>query len=247
MVCGIYRIINKLPNKAGICKCYVGSAVDLEYRKRQHFNFLKRDKHPNKHFQNAYNRDGNDNFLFEIIEEVEFNEDKETLKNNLLEREQYWMDVLKVCDRKYGYNICPTAGNVMGIIAWNKGVPMSEEQKIKLSNAHKGKKLSKETIDKRLKTMEGYKHSEETIAKIKSSNKGKYHFKKFSESERQEIYKKIANSLKKSVMNMDTNEVFNSIKEAGEFYNINGCHIGCVCKGNRKTACGYRWKYVDGV
>ena len=37
---------------------------------------------------------------------------------------------------------------------------------------------------------------------------------------------------------------FNSAKEAGEELNIQRSHIGSVCKGNRKTAGGFKWKYL---
>ena len=50
----------------------------------------------------------------------------------------------------------------------------------------------------------------------------------------------------KKVMNIDTGEVFDSVKEAEIKYagSYNG-NVGRVCQGKRKTAMGYRWKYVD--
>lgn len=36
---------------------------------------------------------------------------------------------------------------------------------------------------------------------------------------------------------------FSSCKEAEQFFNGKSHHIGCVCKGVRKTAYGYKWKY----
>lgn len=50
-------------------------------------------------------------------------------------------------------------------------------------------------------------------------------------------------SHKKSVVNIDTGEVFNSLKEAGEFYNIAPNRISECCSGKRKTAGKYHWKY----
>ena len=38
-------------------------------------------------------------------------------------------------------------------------------------------------------------------------------------------------------------EVFSSVTEANKKYKCNG-HIGSVCKGKRKTAGGYGWKYI---
>lgn len=55
----------------------------------------------------------------------------------------------------------------------NKGKPMLQEQKDKLSIAHKGKIVAPETVAKILETRKNYKHSEETKQKISSGNKGK--------------------------------------------------------------------------
>lgn len=38
-------------------------------------------------------------------------------------------------------------------------------------------------------------------------------------------------------------EIFVSVSEADRKYNAHG-HIGSVCLGKRKTACGYKWKYI---
>jgi hypothetical protein len=60
-----------------------------------------------------------------------------------------------------------------GRVSPNKDRPMSEEQKQKLSVAHKGKSIAPETVAKILETRKNYKHSEETKQKISAGNKGK--------------------------------------------------------------------------
>lgn len=50
------------------------------------------------------------------------------------------------------------------------------------------------------------------------------------------------NYLKKSVLCIETNEIFKSIKEAQNFYNIR--HIGECCSGRRKTAGGKHWQFI---
>ncbi len=50
----------------------------------------------------------------------------------------------------------------------------------------------------------------------------------------------------KKVKNLDTGEVFNSIKAAAEYYNLGSHHnIGLACKGIRNKAGGFRWAYIE--
>lgn len=76
---GIYQIRNKINNKI-----YISSTKNLERRCRLHFNALNRGDHENKYLQRAYNKQGKDDFIFEIIEfcepQVQF------------EIEQYWIN-----------------------------------------------------------------------------------------------------------------------------------------------------------
>lgn len=52
----------------------------------------------------------------------------------------------------------------------------------------------------------------------------------------------------KKVINLDTGKVYNSIGLIAKELNIkNGSHIVAVCKGKRKIAYGYHWKYLDDV
>lgn len=45
------------------------------------------------------------------------------------------------------------------------------------------------------------------------------------------------------VICLNDNKIFDSIKEAGEFYNIHKGHISKVCRGTRKHNKGYIFKY----
>ena len=133
---GIYKIINLSNNKI-----YVGSAINIRTRWNSHRSLLNNNKHDNNHLQNAWNRYSENNFRFEIIEYV-------NNKNNLLLREQFWINKLNVCDKTIGYNLCPIAGSRLG-------QKISEESKNRISQAQRGKKrhpLSKETKEKNIKS-----------------------------------------------------------------------------------------------
>lgn len=161
---GIYKITNKLNNK-----CYIGSSKTLKKRlKYEHKAVLNKNKHWNEHLQLAWNKYGQDSFIFEIIENVS-NEDL------LIEREQYWMDYYKSYDRKYGYNISPKADRSK----------QSKESILKGLNT----KLQKYGYIP--SGMKGKHHSQESKDKISSKNKGKLK-KPLSEETKQ----KISNSLK---------------------------------------------------
>lgn len=98
----IYQIRNLLNNKI-----YIGSTVDENRRKSDHFCNLNNNKHCNKHLQNSWNKYGESNFSFEVLEEIECDE-------NLLEREQHWLDKTKSYKSENGYNAVELAGNTLG-------------------------------------------------------------------------------------------------------------------------------------
>lgn len=54
-------------------------------------------------------------------------------------------------------------------------------------------------------------------------------------------------STSKKVINLDTNEIFPSIHEAGRRFKINFQNIYKCCKGKRNTAGGYRWGYLNEI
>jgi len=118
---GIYKFTNKLNNKI-----YIGSAVDLYKRKHKHLYDLRHNAHHNKHLQRSWDKYGEENFIYEIIEYIDD-------ENNLKIREQYWIDKLNVCDINIGYNILPIAGNSLGY-------KMSEEDKKKIGDSCRGEK-----------------------------------------------------------------------------------------------------------
>lgn len=94
---GIYKITCLVNNK-----CYIGSSVDIYKRLCTHKFQLRRNKHNNKYFQRAWNKYGEDNFVFELLEET----------SDLLEREAYYFSTTRCCEEEFGFNLCerPSAG-----------------------------------------------------------------------------------------------------------------------------------------
>lgn len=122
---GIYQIRNVVNGKV-----YVGSSVNLVKRRHTHFNELRKGIHTNGYLQRAFNKYGETNFVFEIIEFT-------TDRTNILKLEQYWIDKLKVVKR--GYNISPIADKPPTMVGAENpmyGRNHTEESK-KLMSLHK--------------------------------------------------------------------------------------------------------------
>jgi group I intron endonuclease len=165
---GVYVIHCLLSNKL-----YIGSAsyspaksgkkgkTSIRQRILGHKQFLKKRQHQNKHLQKAFDKYGEDNFVFYVIEVVDGSYE------HLLERELYWQIHYNSLNCKYGYNILP-AGNKGGF-----GIKASLETKAKMSRVRIGKKHSEAT---KLKIGCAHKNkqvSKETGEKISNANKGR--------------------------------------------------------------------------
>ena len=83
------------------------------------------NKHHSKHLQNAWNLYGEESFSVELVEEIDVK-----TKENLLSREQYFIDLYESYNPDKGFN--------MNKSAWNRlGMTRSEESKVKQSNSKK--------------------------------------------------------------------------------------------------------------
>jgi len=130
---GIYKITNKL-NK----KIYIGSSMNIKARISKHKSQLRNNKHKNSHLQNSWNKYGEDNFKFEVVETVDSFE-------LLLEREQFYLD-----NTKNKYNILSKAYASYGYKHSEKTKKLlSELGKMKTGdkNPFYGKTPSKESIE----------------------------------------------------------------------------------------------------
>lgn len=124
---GIYAIVNIVN-----CKMYIGYTKDFASRWWGHKSDLRNNKNKNSHLQGAWNKYGENNFLFEIIEKCD--------KTKLIEKEHYWATVLRTHDNEYGYNLKPT--NVVG----NPGHSPETIEKIRRGNSKPNPKLARSII-----------------------------------------------------------------------------------------------------
>lgn len=221
---GIYKITNKVNNK-----CYIGQSVNLKGRIKSHKSMLKHHNEDNDLLNKATLKYGYKNFEIEIIKFCK----EEELDNY----EKYFINYYNSYKRKNGYNI---------ELGGSKTKHLSKEQVDKMKKSKKNKLTGKDN------PFYGKKHSQETKSKISLAQKGnKYCLGRIiSEDTRKKISIANKGKLSKAINCYDIENNFikryKSIDEAGKLIGKKHFSAICaVCKGKRKTAFGYIWKYAD--
>lgn len=254
---GIYCWLNSVNGKT-----YIGRSNNVLIRRNGHRHKLNNQhyKAVNPHFQSAWDKYGEKNFKFLILEIVTDNSSE-----IIAVREQYWIDYLLSYDRKFGYNCMSKQGGSFG---------HSKESIEKMKNKAKGRKHSEKTkrklsitnSDGRCLSFNG-SMPQKIRDKISNSKKGKSNGP-FSLEHRKNISisltgKKLSyehiDSLKKSHIkpnyklnkevvqyDMDENKIktFFSASEASR--QTEGTHpsgISRCCRGLQKHCGGFIWKY----
>jgi len=148
-ICGIYKITS--PSK----KVYIGQSVDIVQRIRHYKNLYCKGQ---TRLYRSLKKYGWDKHKFEILCQC-----SETELNNL---EKYYVDLFNTFNSEFGLNIRDGGGS--------KG-KMSEETKVKIGLANKGRIFSEEHKEKCRQRQKGKIHSKETKLKLSILNKGKTH------------------------------------------------------------------------
>ncbi len=246
-VSGIYTITNMINNKK-----YVGQSDNLERRFRHHKNELRGNRHHNQHMQRAWNKYGEENFSFDVVEKCFLDE--------LDVREVYWIS--KLDSLKTGYNQNEGGGS-------NRGWIPSEETRQKMRENHadmsgennpmygkssydlmsdETKKNKIETLRKRMlesNPFKGRQHTAETKqiqSKIRKDwlekNGNPMTGTKKSPEEIELMRKRMLGKFPRGnnpnavkIVCLNTNEIFNCIQDAAEKYSIARTLISAVILG----------------
>ena len=214
----------------------------------------------NKHFTNAINHYGWENFQHIII------------TRGLTEDEAKWLEIELIrewdsSNRDKGYNIS-LGGDITSeetrrkISVANKGKTFSEEHRKKLSEAKKEKYCGENNPNygKGLKgenhPMYGKQHTEEARKKMRekaigrpSPNKGKF-LSEESKKKLSETRNGKNNPRAKNIICITTNMVFSTIKEGAEYYKTDRSAIAKCCKGKLNYSGKYNgtplaWRYIE--
>lgn len=217
----IYKITNRINGKV-----YIGQTIQsLKKRWSKHCNDKKACC---RLLHNAIQKYGKENFEITVIDHAH---SREELDN----KEIFWIDFYDSMNPEKGYNL---------LGGGNKNHIVSEETKRKLSKAGKGRKLSNEQKKKLRESKLGKHRSQEIIEKMRNTkirlgvHKGEknYSFGRFGKD----------SAVARVVLNITLGEKYDSIRLAAQSVGVkDGSIITKCCKGKRKTAYGYEWRYID--
>ena len=203
-ISGVYKIVNKINGKY-----YVGSSNDIiKTRWKKHRYMLRKNKHSNPKLQNAWNKYGEENFEFIIVEKC--------LINELLVIEQRYLDTAKsYIDSCYNIEFlakipldkirrkisCGCKGENNAMFGKHHTKESNEKnRKAKLKNPSKfwlDKHRSKETKEKISKCKTGKKMTKEYCQNLSVRMLGNKHLLGHKHSE--ETRKKMSESRKRFV------------------------------------------------
>ena len=122
---GIYKITNLTNNK-----CYIGSSFNLFNRLHNHKTNLRKNRHHNVYLQRAYNKYGEENFKFEIVEIINnFEKLSKSNLNLLLKDKECLYFSIENSELLYNLESCSSGRKVV-----------AKESRIKIGNSKRGVK-----------------------------------------------------------------------------------------------------------
>ena len=231
----IYSITHITDNKK-----YIGQTIDLSNRWYNHKNDLKQNKHHSSKLQRAWNKYEEDEFKFDIIEEID-----DVLLN---EREKYWIQYYNSYEN--GYNET-RGGQECGHEALEKRVYCYNFDGEYLNlNFPSTRETSRQLqIDQTLvfNICNGTRNKKSATSKVD----GKVY--RFSYELKDKLPPVVYNKGQKKIVQLDLNDniirEWDSIADANEaiYGNRKASGISKVLSRGSGTAGGYKWKYASVV
>ena len=210
---------------------YVGSTKDFEKRFSKHRSDLLRNSHVNPHLQNAFNKYGEDSFVFVKAKELGeyeksyyFYEENLVITNlqenrfplfNIAKAEGGWSHATFEQKQEISKKISDSLKETMSKLSdqerkekfgkGKKGIPISDERKEHLSKIWKDRPKSEETKRKMSEAQKSSVHNKEAGRRVGKSNKGK---------------------IPPNIRSVEVDGIkFNTIKDAAEHFKISSSAI----------------------
>ena len=193
----------------------------------------------NHHFWNAIKKYGWDAFTHEILFSGLTQNQAEQIEKDLVK--QY-----NSTDKNRGYNVAE-GGHVLseasrkkisetrkarGIKPWSAGKHHTKETREKISRANKGNRNHVVWTEEQ----------KEKVRATKVGEKNPNYGKPMREETKQRLL--AVNEIPVVQICDDGEKVYRSAKEAGDKTGIANCNITRVCRGQRTTAGGFKWRYA---
>lgn len=223
MSCGIYKYQNSINQKI-----YIGKAQDIAQRVRDHRYNASNPKRDNCVFHKALRKYGEENFIFEIVEECD--------KSILDEREQYWIAYYN-SQLPNGYNMTSGGDGGQGEL-FRKPV---------MQYSLLGDFIKEyESASEAARQLDVFKSNLTAACRGETSQCGGFQWK-YKDDPRE--IKPIAKANGKLVAQYDKNntfiKIYTSAKEASDITGIGVGSIRHCCNGRSKSAGGYIFKYLE--
>ena len=217
---GIYCIENLVNHKK-----YIGQSNNVYYRWKQHKYELNCGTHDNDYLQKAWNKYGEDNFIFYVIEFCDIDKLNECeiyyieFYNTFLNKENgYNLTSGGQANKKYSPDVCDKISKSL------KGHQVSDSTRRRISENHAD-------ISGEKHPMYGKKHSDESKNKMRLAQTGVV-------SPRRNL---------NPVYCIELDKVFDDATAASKIFNIDSSGILKCCRKERKTCGGYSWMFVEDI
>ena len=231
---GIYMITCNVNNKS-----YIGQSIDINRRRCHHLAALRGNKHFNQHLQNAYNKYKEYNFSWTVLEYCS--------EDVLNDREMYWIAYYDTYNNGFNANEGGSA---------NRDFDRTDEFRERMSKIIKDvwensderrQEFSQRMLGENNPMYGRHGDLNPAYGKSRSGDKngmyGRKHTDKSKELNRQ-AHLGAKNKNSKPVICVETGEIFASQGEVKRLKGINDTSVNKCCRGVKKTAGGYHWRYA---